>query len=451
MASISSLGVGSNIDLQSMLTKIMAAESAPIKTIGTKIANINNKISVYGTLKSKLDALRSAAETLEFPSRLSAIAATSSDANVLGATATVNATVGQYSINVTQLASAQKDVSPAYEANTVFGAGKLTFTIAGDAATHDVNIADGDSLSTIGDKINSANLGITATVISGTQGDRLILTGAKSGAGNTFSFTSTVPAPNSPSTGSPQTALENKDTTLSISAKNGEMTIDGIKVSSSTNTFANTVKGLTLNVLSEGKSTVNVKNDSEKITSAVQTFVDAYNAAVSFLKTNSAYDTTTKTGQALSGDATVRSILGSLSSARITTPAALSSASIKTLSGIGVSIQQNGLMSLDTTKLKNAISASADDVNKVINAYGKSFGDSVSNLLNTTGTVSNRVNSLNSLLKSTTASQDALVLRVANIEKRYRSQFSSLDTLLSSMTKTSSYLSQQFAALSSSN
>lgn len=449
MASISSLGVGSNIDLQSMLTKIMAAESIPITTLGTKISNINDKISVYGSLKSKLDALRTAAETLEFPSRLAAITATSSDANVLGTTATVGAAVGQYSINVTQLASAQKDVSPAYEANTVFGAGKLTFTIAGDATTHDVDIATGDSLSKISDKINSANLGITATVISGTQGDRLILTGAKSGAGNTFSFTSTVPAPDSPTTGDPQLALQNKDATLSISAKNGEMTIDGIKVSSSTNTFANTIKGLTLNVLSEGKSTVNVKNDSDKITSAVQTFVDAYNAAVSFLKTNSAYDTTTKTGQALSGDGAVRSILGSLSSARTTTPAALASSAIKTLSGLGVSIQSNGQMSLDTTKLKNAISASASDVNATINAYGKSFGDAVSSLLDTSGTVSNRVNSLNTLLKSATASQEALGLRVANIEKRYRSQFSALDTLLSSMTTTSNYLTQQFAAKSS--
>lgn len=450
MASISSLGVGANIDLQSMLTKIMAAESIPLTALGTKISTINNKISVYGTLKSKLDTLRSAAETLEFPSRLSAITATSSNANAIGATAISGAAVGQYAINVTQLASAQKDVSPAYEANTVFGAGTLTFTIAGDAATHNIDIAAGDTLSQISEKINAANLGIGATVIAGTQGDRLVLTGAKSGSSNTFSFTSSVPASNSPTTGTPQLLLENKDVALSVAARNAEMTIDGIGVSSSTNTFADTIKGLTLNVLAEGQSTVNVKTDSAKITTAVQAFVDAYNASVSFIKTNSAYDTETKTGQALSGDSTVRSIIGALNSARTTIPAELSSATFKTLSEIGVSIQQTGLMSLDTTKLNNAISTSASDVNKTINAYGKSFGETVRGLFDTSGSVSARVDGLKSLLKSSTTSQDALTLRIAGIEKRYRAQFTALDSLISSMTTTSGYLTQQFAALSAS-
>lgn len=452
MASISSLGIGSNIDLQSILTKIMAAESVPIKTLGTKITSINNKISVYGSLQSLLDKLGSAAETLEFPSKLSAISASSSDSKVLGATANSTATIGQYAIEVTALASAQKDVSSAYEKGTVFSAGSLTFTLSGDATTHDVAIAEGDTLSQVSAKINAADLGITATVISGTQGDRLILTGANSGAGNTFSFTSNGGvSPSTTGAGGTQLALESKDAALSVNAQDGAMTIDGISVSSTTNTFADAISGLTFTALSKGTSTVNVQNDGAKITSAVQTFVDAYNAVSSFIKTNTAYNATTKTGQALSGDSTARSIMSALNSARATVPTELSSATIKSLAELGVSIGQTGLMSLDTTKLNSAISASPDDVKTAINAYGKSFSETISSLVDSSGSVSTRVNSLNTLLRRTTDSQDALTVRVANIEKRYRAQFGTLDTLINSLTTTSGYLTQQFAALQSSS
>ena len=111
MATTSSLGVGTGIDLESMLTKIIAAEKSPITRIETKISEANTRISVYGTLKSKLDALQSAAETLQFPSRLSAIKATSSDPAVVGANATYASSVGSYGVEVTQLASAQKSFS----------------------------------------------------------------------------------------------------------------------------------------------------------------------------------------------------------------------------------------------------------------------------------------------------------------------------------------------------
>lgn len=446
MASISSLGVGSNIDLQSMLTKLMAAESVPLTTIGTKISGINNKISVYGSIQSKLDALKSAAETLEFPSRLSAVAASSSNSKALGVTANSNAALGQYSVEVTQLATAQKDVSSAFATGTTFGDGSLSFSVAGDASTHEISISDGDSLAQVSAKINAGNFGVTASIISATDGDHLILSSNKTGAGNTFSFTRTGAAASS---GTVQ--IETKNATLSVEAKNAEMTIDGLTVSSSTNTFSNAINGLTFTALDKGQSTINVSTDSDKITSAVQSFVDAYNAVVSYIKTNSSYDATTKTGQALSGDSTARTILSTLNSTRTTTPGALSSATLKSLTDLGVSIDSSGLMSLDKTKLTSAISASASDVNTAINAFGASFSDSVTNLLSSSGTVTSRVNSLNTLLKRTTDSQETLALRIANIEKRYRAQFTAMDTLINSMTTTSGYLTQQFAAFTKSS
>lgn len=444
MATTSSLGIGTGVDLQSMLTSILTAERAPIKTLDTKIAAANTKISLYGTLKSKLDALQTAADTLQFPSRLSALSASSSDTTILGASADYTAAVGSYGTEVTQLASAQKSFTVAYDAGTTFGAGNLTFTVGGVAATP-IPLGAGSSLQDVSSAINAAKLGVTATVINDSDGkQRMVLTGNKSGSGNDFSLTSGLTPSGS------QASLASFDTTTvglnRTVAQDAKMKIDGIEVSSSTNTFTN-VAGLTLTAVKLGTSNVTVQNDSTKITSAVQAFVDSYNAVATLIKSNSGYDLATNTGQAFSGDSTTRSVLNSLGNARTTVPTELAGATLNSLSALGVSIQQNGQLKLDTAVLSTAISTSATDVVQALNAYGKSFSTEVTGLLASDGSVSSRLSSLDSTVKRYKDSQAALEIRVSLVEKRYRAQFTALDKLVSTMQTTSSYLSQQIAAL----
>ena len=453
MATTSSLGIGAGVDLQSMLSSIIAAERAPITALEKKIATTNSKISLYGELRSKLDTLRTASNTLQFPSQLSAITATSSDSTALSATAAFYAAPGSYTVNVTQLATAQKSFSHAYDTGTSFGQGSLSFTVGG-VAQPVIDLTDQASytLQEIGAKINNANMGITATVIAGTDGDRLVLTGNKTGEDNDFSFTTTIAAPDSVPSGTPQAALSDLDTAPGLavsSAANAEITIDGVAVSSDTNTFANAIGGVTFTALKTGSSaTITVQTDGTKIKDAVQKFVDSYNSVVTKIKENSTYDLSTKTGKLFNGDSSARAIRESLSNARGTIPSELSGASIKTLSELGVRIQQDGLLSLDTSVLNQAISTSASDVTTTIAAYGKALSDTVTNIMGENGLLSNRVNSLNTSVDRYEDNVAALENRVALIEKRYRAQFTSLDTLLSSMQTTSSYLTQQLANLS---
>jgi flagellar hook-associated protein 2 len=440
MATTSSLGIGSGVDLQSMLTSIMTAERAPIKALDTKITAANSRISLYGTLKSKLDALQTAADTLKFPSRLSALSANSSDTTVLGASAEYTAAVGSYGLEVTQLASAQKSFTAAYTAGTTFAAGDLTFTVAGIAAAP-INLSAGSTLQDASIAINAAKTGVTATVVTDSTGkQRMVLTGDKSGTGKGFSLVSTVTASGG------QDSLAMFDTTTvglnRIGALDAKLKIDGIEVSSSTNTFSN-IAGLKLTAVKLGTSNVNVQNDSAKITSAVQAFVDSYNAVATLIKNNSNYDASTKTAQAFNGDGATSSILNALGNARTTVPAELGSATLKSLASVGVSIQSNGQLKLDTTSLNSAISTSASDVVNVLTAYGKSFSTEVSSLLSGTGAVSNRINSLSGTVKRYKDSQAALEIRVSLVEKRYRAQFTALDKLVSEMQTTSSYLTQQ--------
>ncbi|MBU1364322.1 MAG: flagellar filament capping protein FliD [Gammaproteobacteria bacterium] len=450
MATSSSLGIGTGIDLNTMLTSIINAERAPITALDTKISAANNKISLYGTLKSKLDALQTAADTLQYPSRLSALSAASGDTTVLGASADYTASIGSYAAEVTQLASAQKSFTTAYTTGTTFGPGDLNFTVGGVAAATISLTSASSSLQDVSDAINSAKVGVTSTVITDSTGkQRMVLTGDKSGASNDFSLTSSLTA----SGGQDSIAAFDTIATPGLNrtiAQDATMTIDGIEVNSSTNTFSN-VAGLTLTAVKLGTSNVTVQNDSSKITTAAQAFVDAYNAVVSLIKSNSSYDVTTKTGQAFSGDATASSVLNSLGSARTTVPSELASANLTTLSALGISIQTSGQLKLDTTVLSSAISTSATDVVQALNAYGKSFSTAATDLLAGNGAVSNRINSLTSSVSRFKDNQAALEVRVSLVEKRYRLQFTALDKLVSSMQTTSSYLTQQLTILQNSS
>lgn len=439
---ISSLGVGTGIDLQSMLKSIIAAESQPVNVANAKISATNAKISLYGTLKSKLDALQTASDTLRFPSKLSATSATSSDTTVLGANAAFNASPGTYALDVTQLASAQKSFTNSYASGTTFGTGQLSFTVGGSAAPA-IDITGPATLQEVGSAINNAKMGVTATLVtSGDGSQRMILTGDQSGSSNGFSLTSTA----TPSAGLSLGSFDAVTSGLQrSSAQDAAMTIDGIAVTASSNTVTSAIEGMTLTAVKVGQSTVTVKIDATKITDAAQAFVDSYNAVTTMIKSNSAYNSATKTAQAFNGDAASRSIVDTLGTARTTVPDSLSAASYKTLSELGITILQSGQLSLDKTKLSTAISASSGEVVKTLNAYGESFSTKVTELQGSNGAVSNRLSNLNATVKRDQDRVAALEARVALVEKRYRAQFTALDKYISAMNTTSTSLAQQLA------
>lgn len=448
MATTSSLGIGAGVDLQSMLSKIIAAERTPITALQTKISSTNSTISLYGTLKSKLDALQSASDTLASKYRLSAMGATSSTETVATASANWLAAPGSYAVEVKQLASAQKSFSTAYTSGTTFGQGDLTFTINGTPHTITLNDQASYTLNDIRGKINAANIGVTATVISGSSGDRLVLTGTQTGAANAFTLSTTIAAPSGQSS---LDTLETNDDPVTgfpiTTAKDAIIKIDGVQATSSTNTFNSAVNGVTFTAKSLGTTNVSVSTSSARITEAAQALVTAYNDVVTLIKSNSAYDVATKTAQAFNGDSATRSVLTTMSHARTTVPAALSSATLKNLYEVGINIQQNGQMTLDTSKLSAAITKSPDDVTALLTAYGKSFSDAAKTTISGGGFVTNRINGLNSTIKSYQDQAAKLELRVAAVEAGYRKQFTALDTLMSSMTTTSAYLSQQLSKL----
>lgn len=441
----SSLGIGAGLDLNSVLTKLMDVERQPLTVLKSRISETNTKLSKLGSLKSKLSDLQAAANTLYLPSKLSALSASSSDTTIATATAAFNASAGSYALVVSQLAAAQKSFSNAFNGSATFGQGKLTVTINGTG--HDIDLTDQAtySLQDVRSKINAANIGVTATIISGASGDRLVLTGSTTGATGAFSLSVT----NSNQNGATNDLVDLATFDIATpglaraTAQDATLSVDGVAITSSSNTLTTAVAGVTISLQKAGSSTLTVKTDNDRIVSAAQAFVDAFNAVTGMIKVESAFNTTTKTASPFNGDASVRNIQSVLSSTRTTVPAELSTASYKTLSEIGISIQQDGSLKLDASKLLNAIGTSTSDVMATLNAYGKAFSDATTSILDPQGLVSSRINGLNLSLKSYNENVLKLEARIAVVEARYRKQFTALDTLVSRMQTTSSYLAQQ--------
>ncbi len=446
-ASVSSLGVGSNLDLSSILTKLMTAESEPLTALQSKITATNTKLSAFGTLKAKLATLQDTASKLKSSLNLNAMGASSSDSTIAKATTAFNAAAGTYTIKVDQLASAQKSFSNALASDATFTSGTLNFDFNGTVKSVELTGQTSYSLNDVRSAINAAGIGVTATVVSGDAGARLVLTGTQPGASGAFTLSATNGTGDTDSLDLSDLAAF--DTTTSglarSTAQDATFSIDGIAASSSSNTVTGKITGVTLNLQAQGTTTLTVAVDSSAVTKAVQSFVDAYNAVINLVKTNSTYDSTTKTAGAFNADSSVTSLRSQLSQVRSTVPTELTDATYKTLASLGVSINQDGTMSLASDTLSTALSSSASDVVKTLNAYGTAFANKLTSILGTGGLIENRVNGLNTTLKIQNNNVTALENRLAQIKKRYTAQFTALDKLMSQMQTTSTYLTQQLA------
>ncbi|MDR2838218.1 MAG: flagellar filament capping protein FliD [Azonexus sp.] len=443
---ISSLGVGSNLDAATIVSSLMAIERQPLNALKTKESSFNAKLSAYGTLKSALSTLQTAAKALTDASKVGGFGVTVGDSKILGATAAFNASPGTYSIHVGNLATAQKNFSSPINSGQSFGSGTLTFNIGGNAKN--IDIADGSSINDIRSAINAANMGVTATVISGSGGDRLVLSSTDTGTANAFSLTVASADANLQAL-----ATANSDATLSVAAKDANLTIDGVAVTSSSNTLTSALTGITLNLTAPGDTTITVTKDTSKTADAVNAFVKAYNDVISQMKTLTAYDVNTKTGAALNGEGTIRSIQSMLNNARLDTPADLagSSSLYKSLSALGIAITQDGSLQVDNDKLTTALNTSAVDVTKTLGAFGQAMSDQIDNIIGAKGILANRTDGINSTIKTLQNNQTSMQARLDKIQARYEAQFTALDTLMSGLNRQSNYMTNWLSSLNGGN
>lgn len=478
MATISSLGVGSNLDLSTLLTQLQTAESQPLVDLQNRAASFTSKLSAYGTLQSALGVLKTASDKLSDPALFQGWNVNVGSTGVLTASAASTASAGSYSVNVTQLAQSQSLVTVGQaSATTAIGSGTITIdfgTISGgtldaatgkytgasftaDASRTAVPITIGSTNNTlqgIRDAINSANAGVTASIVNDGSGtpNRLVLASNQTGEASSMRVSVTGDAALQNLLSNDPAGTQNLQQTLA--AQNAKLTVNGIAVTSATNTVSEAVQGVTMNLLSAGTTSLATQPNTSSVQSAVSDFVNAYNKLQSTANTLTAYNASTKTGAVLMGDSTLLALQVRIRQA-LTTPQAGGTNDMKVLSEIGVSFQKDGTLSLDSTKLGSALATNLAGVSKLFasdssstSGYGKQMSALIDNVTATGGLLQAATAGVSTTIKQLGDQYDAMKLRIDDTVARYRTQFTQLDVMVSSMNNTMSYLKQQFAAMS---
>lgn len=434
---ISAPGVGSGLDVQSIVSQLMAVERRPLQALQTSRSALDAQISAYGRFRSSLSTFQSAIKDLKSLDAFKVFAVASSDVTAVTATANSTAAVGSLDVKVNRLAQADKQGSLAIaDTNTTtLGAGgdQMTITVAGVATPL---VVGGMTLSQIRTAINEANAGVTATIVSeSASSNHLVLTSNETGAAQAMSLAFT----GSLGTALGMTTLNNVATLAELDS---EVVVDNtFTITRGSNNISDAIGGLTLNLkaVTTTAAKLTVTRDTEAVEKSVQTFIDAFNALRSTV--------TSLRGKELKNDSTLRSIESNIQNVFNTPPAGLTG-TYDHLSQVGVSIQKDGTMKLDSTALAKAIDTDFTSLADVFandnQGYLFRLDVSLTNLLQTDGIIKGRENGIAASKKTINSRIDSMELRLVLVEQRFRSQFNSLDTLLGQMNTTSTFLTRQF-------
>ncbi|KZC16055.1 MULTISPECIES: flagellar filament capping protein FliD [unclassified Rhodanobacter] len=448
---LTSLGVGSGLDVANLVSQLVAAKKAPQQNQITSQTNTaNTQLSALGQVSAALSALQSAMAPLTDGSAFTARAVSSSDTTVLGASATGTPVNGSYNIVVTQLASALKASSGAFASSSAaVGTGTLTIAVGSQSMSLTLDSTN-NSLAAIRDAINGAstNPGVSATIVTGTDGAHLVLSGTRTGAANGFSVSSSGGDGKLAALKYDPAASSGNGLSVVTAAADAKYSIDGLAASSAGNTVSSAIDGLTLNLVKAGSSTLSVTSDTSKATSALTNLVNTYNGFVGIYQNLTRYDATSGTAGALLGDATLNSINNTLSSIIGGT------ANGASLSSIGISLQVDGTLKLDSGKLATALGDGGKQVGALFggtNGFAAKLNAPLTSWVGSQGVLASRTSSIGQQLSDLANQQTALNSRMDSLTALYKAQFTALDTLMSKLNSTSTYLQQQFDALTAAN
>lgn len=445
MASIS--GTGGSIDVNTLVTQLIAAERAPTDKRFDKIqTGTQAQISAFGQITSAMSALQGALKRFDGDAALPGRKATVATDAGYSASASTAARLGSYSISVEQLATAHKLQSAPASSTTQIGSGRLSIQVGSGTAV-DIDIAAGKgTLADIRDAINKAagDKGFTATLVRGDAGDVLTIAATKTGSAGQLTITTS-----GGDGGLGVLATSGGTLTEVAPARDAKVVIDGVTRTSSSNTLTDALDGVTLTLTKANpgvKYATDVSSDASGLKAALLVFVSSYNTAMSQMRTLSAAGVDGKAGGTLTGDAAPRSIMQGLRG--------MLSASYGELSKLGFKTATDGSLSLDGAKFDTAIAADPQAVQKLLGGdatLGKRLRESMSSYVGTGSMLDSRTQSLNKKLKDLGKQRDNYEVRITQLTAQYRTQFSALDAMVSKLQSTSTYLSQQLASLPSSS
>jgi flagellar hook-associated protein 2 len=473
--SITSLGVGSGLDLNSIVTKLVAVERQPLTKMQSDANALQTQVSSFGQISSLFNTLKDASNALKDPTLWNRTLATSADSATVSVTSGSTAAAGSYAVTVQSLASSQtlSSVNTYAAATDLVGSGTLNIDVGSwdaghtafagkaGATTVSIAIAATDTLASVRDKINGVGAGVTAALVTDSSGVRLSLRSSDTGAANGFRITATDGDGNgTDANGLSRLAYDPPNGTTGTqsvqTAADAAATVNGISVTSASNTITGAVDGLSIQLqkLTTTPVSLSVTTDKDSVSKAIKAFADAYNALAQYVGDQTKYDATSKQGGPLQGDSAATGLQRRLRSMIGATTGA--SSAFSRMSDIGLQLQRNGTISVNQSKvdtatgnlgeLKKAFATSniSDTANE---GFAKRFSDLANQMLGVDGSVTTRTAGLQKLISTNTDQQAALNDRVDKYQQRLISQYTALDSALAKLNSTSAYVTQQLALM----
>ncbi len=458
MATITSLGVGSGLDLTGLLDQLQEAERGKLAPITRQKEQQQDKISAYGQLQTSLNSFQDAVAKLNDPKLYQSLSA-----NVRGdaikATTSASALPGSYRVEVSQLATsgtlASTRVTDRDTALDLQGATAIRLEFGGADAV-DIDIAPGSSLSAIRDAINAnKDAGVNATIINDGQGYRLALSSKNTGADASIASFSFVDTSQSPEVTVAGPFAE--DAATKRAGEDAALTVNGIAISSAKNQIEGAIQGVTLNLaelsIADGEtatSTVNVERDTLKQREAINGFVKAFNDLKGTIGKLTSFSGDADTAGELVGDSTVRTIESRL---RSVLTGGVAGGELSTLNQLGITLQRDGTLEMDDDKISDLVANNPQALSDFFvggeagNGLAAQLDSTVERMLGDNGVVKLAISGAENRVKSLDERFERMEVTIERTISRYRTQFGQLDAMIAQMNSMSSYLTQQFDAL----
>ena len=482
--SITSLGVGTGIDVNSIVNKLVSIERLPITDLQTQVSQIQTTVSAVGQIKSDVNALETAAQALANPGTWNATTGSSNNSAAVSITSTAGAAAATYNVAVSQLAMPQSVVTNTSlsSSSATVGSGSLTISLgswSGSSFTQNsstpvtINVSASDSLSTIASNINAANAGVSASILNDASGSRLVITSSTTGASNGFKITANdSDGNNTDGSGLSSLAYDPSSgttgTTLKETAQDSQAIINGVAVTSTTNTYTDVLPDVSLTVSqlvsSSAPVVCTVAPDTKSMATAVSSFASAYSDLATYISSATAYDSSSKQAGVLEGNAMAVNVLNQLREALGSATSA--SSTFPTLESMGLDIQVDGSMVVDGTQLNSALqnvaemkkafaTATTSDVNASssltsANGFGVQILDITQNMLSTNGAIASQTNAFNTQIKDDQAEEAQLDDRANMYEQMLKAQYTALDTTMAGISGQGSYITNMIAEMNKS-
>lgn len=439
--SINASNAGQGIDVTNTVNQLMQIERQPEAQMKSQQSTLSLQASAIGTINNALNTLKSSVQTLtSFTGGLVARSVTSSNTGLITASADGTASLANHQVTVNSLATTSSFYTNTLgTSSTTLAQGSFDLQINGQKTATITVDSTNNTLDGIASAINAANAGVTASVITDTKGARLSILSSTTGAAG-------------------QIGIANNTTGLTfnqaIQGKDASLTVDGIDISSGSNTVTGVIPGVTLTLQGANPTSpvaLSVAPDTTQATSAVQSFVTNYNTAIQLVNAQFVYDQATKFSQPLAGDSTLMVVQQQLYSAiGYTTPG--SNNGITSLSSIGITVNNDGTLAVDSTKLGNALTKQNGDVQNFLQATDTGFAQVFNKTLTsmtdpTQGALQVELSNINSNVSALTAQINDFETRMTDRQQALINQYSQINVTLEQLPTLLAQINSQVGSL----